>query len=34
MKLKMPYGISNFEELITEDYYYVEKYWKKEQKQW
>ena len=25
MKLKMPYGISNFEELITEDYYYVDK---------
>ena len=25
MKLKMPYGISNFEELIKEDYYYVDK---------
>ena len=25
MILKMPYGISNFEELITEDYYYVDK---------
>ena len=25
MRLKMPYGISNFEELITEDYYYVDK---------
>ncbi len=25
MKLKMPYGISNFEELIREDYYYVDK---------
>ena len=25
MNLKMPYGISNFEELITEDYYYVDK---------
>ena len=25
MKLKMPYGISNFEELITENYYYVDK---------
>lgn len=25
MKLKMPYGISNYEELITENYYYVDK---------
>ena len=25
MNLKMPYGISNFEELITENYYYVDK---------
>ena len=25
MNLKMPYGISNYEELITEDYYYVDK---------
>ena len=25
MRLKMPYGISNFEELITENYYYVDK---------
>ncbi len=25
MRLKMPYGISNYEELITEDYYYVDK---------
>ena len=25
MKLKMPYGISNFEELITDNYYYVDK---------
>ncbi len=25
MKLKMSYGISNFEELITENYYYVDK---------
>ena len=25
MNLKMPYGISNYEELITENYYYVDK---------
>ena len=25
MNLRMPYGISNFEELITENYYYVDK---------
>ena len=25
MKLKMPYGISNYEKLITENYYYVDK---------
>ena len=25
MKLKMPYGISNYEEPITENYYYVDK---------
>ena len=25
MKLKMPYRISNYEELITENYYYVDK---------
>ena len=25
MNLKMPYGISNYEELIIEDYYYVDK---------
>ena len=25
MKLKMPYGISNYEELVTENYYYVDK---------
>ena len=25
MNLKMPYGISNYEELVTENYYYVDK---------
>ena len=25
MKLKIPYGISNYEELVTENYYYVDK---------
>ena len=25
MKLKMPYGISNFEELVNDGYYYVDK---------
>lgn len=25
MNLKMPYGISNYEELIQENYYYVDK---------
>ena len=25
MGAKMPYGISNYEELINEDYYYVDK---------